>query len=411
MNTILGDLELDETFVYYDGPRVFSAKTLADHQYIAAWAEARPTEDLWIYTPISAARLRMVKSGAITLREAFTRSEGVVYIATLPHQADSGDRIETWNASELRDEWLPDEDYRLGISTPTVKPALDGDSLRRLAIQESRGRLRVHVRLPDYLRTEAPTKKIGELLIATQSVIENIGLSLLTDNPPQAGRIPVEVATETDTNVVALSAASFVVELAPTVGDDLFGGSAFSRIAEQLLKLLDTGLEREPLFEDLVRLRPRGARSFRNFVRTLASTGGDIAVSSASAVLPYTERQLSADRLGTLNTILNNLIADDQFEIRGRMRLYRADVDAKQFGLRDEETGNTYTGFVTDRASRQFDHAEMNEIYDVVISEFRTLDEATGEHRPRYILDQLSSASSDAVVVTERRLVSLSDQS
>jgi hypothetical protein len=411
VGTVLGDLELHESFVDFDGPRVFSCVSATGQWFIAGWAEERDEDDVWLYLPLSQPRLSMIRSGGLTLRAAFEQPEGLIYQVLLPHSDEATDQAVPIGAARLRDEWLPESDFRLELTTRTLPEAIEADEWRRLTMQERRGRLRLMVKWPGVTRSEAPTKKVGELLVSTQALIDNVGLALLQSDPPQAGRIPIDVAEQTATDVVALSAASFVIDIASTNFDDLFDGSVFRDIAERVLTLLDTSLERDDLIAQLVELRPRGAKSFRNFVNELASTGADITIAGAGTSLEYTARVLPAERLESLSKILSNLVPEDVFEIRGRMRLYRADMDRKLFGVLDALTDERYEGRIAQRALVQVDHATVNEVYEVVVSEFSTFDEAVGERKPVFVLEQLSpvDASSPArqterVRVTENPL-------
>ncbi|MGH3898831.1 MAG: DUF6575 domain-containing protein [Pseudonocardiaceae bacterium] len=387
--TELGELALEETFVFYDGPRVFSCRSLTDQLFLAAWAEEGAVADTWLYVPISAARIAMVRSGGLLLRAAFAAPEGLVYNVTIPHDADRSCEVITAAPADLSDEWLPGENFKLDIPTRTLRPAEKEQEVERRARQEGRTHLRLRVQLPAYTRSEAPTRKIGELLILTQTIYDNIGLSLLEDDPPQRGRIPDKVTYETASELVGFAAASFVVEIAASRSNDLFGDSAFADVTKELLKLLGLGLERELLLDELSTLRPRGAKSFRSFVTGLASTGGDVMVSAAGENLPFTRQVLTAERLESMVLILNNLVPDEVSEIRGRMRLYAADLTRKIFGAHDEFNDLRYEGKIADRALPQVDHAQINDLYDVVVSVFPVFDEAVGERKPRYVLEQL----------------------
>lgn len=388
--TALGTLQMQETLVEYDGPRVFSCQSLTGQRYIAGWAEERQEDDLWLYLPVSEARLISVRSGGLTLREAFERPEGFVYLVTLPTDPELGpDRVEPLLGGSLQEEWLPAPEFRLELQTPTLPAAETGDMWRRRAVQESRSRIRLEVKLPRTTRSEAPTKKVGELLVSTQSLYDNFGLALMRTEPPQAGPIPLDVAEETSSDVVGLAAASFVVELASSNYDDLLGESTFAEITRRVLALLDVSLEREGLIEQLTELRPRGAKSFRNFVRGLASTGGGVTVAAVGTALEYSERELSPERLQTLRQILNNLVPDDAYEIRGHMLLYRGDTERKQFGVRDELTDARYEGSIAERALPQVHLAALDQTYEVLIYETSTYDEAVSQRKAVYVLEQL----------------------
>ncbi|WP_394328494.1 DUF6575 domain-containing protein [Mycobacterium avium] len=111
-DTILGELTLLETYVFYDGPRLFSAQSLTDQRYLAAWANEGHEADEWLYVAISEARLNMVRSGARTVRSAFLEPEGFTYRVIIPHDDSSPDSAKTVVPSEIETPWVS---RRLGL--------------------------------------------------------------------------------------------------------------------------------------------------------------------------------------------------------------------------------------------------------------------------------------------------------
>jgi hypothetical protein len=393
--TALGELRIEETWVFYDGPRVFSCRSLTDQWYIAAWAEAGNDADRWLYMPVSATRLVMIRSGGLSLREAFGRPEALIYVTRLSHQEGDPHTAQPVSVDTLREEWLPGPDFRLDLPTQTLPPAEPVDALTVRARQEGRTRFRLEVAFNGYTRTEAPTRVVGEILLLSQNMFDNIGLALKEADPPQAGRIPQTVTEETASQVVELRAASFVIELAATRLDDLFGGSLFALTTKRLLVLLDFHLQEPDLRTELAQLRPRGAKSFRRFVTGLANTGGDVFIAAAGSDFAAGERRWSAERLQDFVRLLTSLVPDEQVtEIRSRMRLYRADLERRLFGLRDELAEVSYEGPIETQAFLQVDHAPINDVYDVLISAYAVLDEVVGETKVTYRLAQLSRITS-----------------
>ncbi|QEO15621.1 hypothetical protein FLP10_15175 [Agromyces intestinalis] len=393
--TPMGEVDVIEVLVEYDGPRVVIAQSTTDQYYLAGWAKEASDADTWLFVPISRARIPMVRSGGVDLRSAFTHPEGVVYILHIPLDEVEPIAFEIANGTHLPEEWLPDKDYRLDLPTPTLPPAADGPEIERLARQEGRARFRLRVHMADKLRSEAPTRRIGELLVAAQNVFDNIGYSQIQAAPSQSGRIPKEIVGLMATDLVGVSAASFVVELGSADGVDLFGDSPFTRAASTLVDLLAVDLPGEELISMLADLRPRGAKSFRNFVNELAATGADVTVAVAGVADGYRAADLSAEQVDNLRALLNQILPDDALEIRGRMRLYRFDMARKLFGLKDLFDGADYEGAIASRALPQMDHATSNAVYDVVITATVQFDQAVGDRKPRYVLEQLVESESE----------------
>ncbi|MFJ7909864.1 DUF6575 domain-containing protein [Kitasatospora sp. NPDC096204] len=159
--TILGDLKILETYVFHDGPRVFSCISLTDQIYLGPWAAEGADGDDWLYLPISKSRLEMVRSGVIALRTAVKRPEGFTFRAFLPHHPGSQDLVDPIPPSEIPEEWLPEGGYCLDLATHTL-PLADPESvIETKARQESRTRLRLRSSRPSSPAARLPPAPLG----------------------------------------------------------------------------------------------------------------------------------------------------------------------------------------------------------------------------------------------------------
>ncbi|MFJ7523636.1 DUF6575 domain-containing protein [Streptomyces griseus] len=399
-NTLLGELKMLETFIDYDGPRLFSCVSLTDQLYLALWVEEGEEGDSWIYLPISQARLGMVTSGGISLRAALESPEGFLYEVFMPHDVDSSDSVRPHAASAIPASWLPAEESFLNLETHTLPLAEPGNVFELRARQESRTRLRFELRPPDFARSEAPVRSIGALLTHAQVVYDNIGHSEFEENPPPRGRVPAEVARQTALSMVGATASSFVLEMASSQLDDLFGSSLFVDVTHKLLGLLNADLDNSELADRLAEIKPRAAKSFRVLVEKFAETGGDVTVAAAGTSFSYTARDFPVEKLHSFLGRLRQLVPDDDVQlIRGRMRLFQINTDRKTFGLRDEtfDPHASYEGAIDDSAWRQASHSTVEDMYDVVIEGVTVTDEAIGERKTKYRLVQLTPVEGDNV--------------
>ena len=397
-HTSMGELSIHEVFVYFDGPRVFSARSETDQLYVAGWAEEEATFDLWLYMPVSKARLRMIRSGHWTLRESFEKPEGPILSVALNHNADIADAVEMLEAADLREEWLPAPDYRIQLPTPTLAPAISPEELSQKAKQEGRTRLRIEISSQDRFRSEAPTRRVAALLSATQNVLDNFGLVELDANPAQDGRFARQVIDRMETDLLELAAASFVIEIGAVDGEDLLGDSPIGRVSDRLVGLLSTQISPDELWGSLADLKPRAAKSFRSFVNELANLASDITVATADTMRNYRSESLTAQQVSSLRALLKQIVPDEIREIRGRMTLYLGDNERRLFGFRDLHSGTSYEGRVGERAIPLVEHATLGEIYDVAISAYAQLDKGAGEVKEKYVLEQLL-ASNDATPI------------
>ncbi|MDJ0315064.1 DUF6575 domain-containing protein [Arthrobacter sp. H35-D1] len=389
VGSFLGELEIVEVFVDYDGPRIFSCRSATEQSYIATWASEGDDHDLWLYAPVSPTRLTAVRSGGVKLRDAFLHAEGFVYLANLPHAGTDGDEVKTLAKSDILEDWLPDADFGLDIDTPTTDTAASPLELERTAVQEGRTRLDLRVHLPEYFRTEAPTRRIGGILLALQTVLDNFSALEIDDTPPQAGPLPSSITNAAASDLVSLTAASFVLGIASTDGQDLFGGSPFSSAVDHLVTLAGVALEDVELPASVSKLQPRGARSYRQLIRELSLTNGDVSITAGSPNFGSRIAKLSAEKLQQLTKLLEGITAQEPVEIRSRMVLFAANSNRKRFGLRDVETDVEYQGTVSEAADHQVSRATLGDEYDATLTEITTYEGATGESKFVYTLEQL----------------------
>ncbi|MET4781242.1 DUF6575 domain-containing protein [Glaciihabitans sp. UYNi722] len=393
MDTILGELEMGEVFVDYDGPRLFSLRSKTDQDYLAEWAAGLEDSDLWLYVPVSKLRLSVIRSGGLPVREAFAHPEGFEYLVKLHFDLSIADEVSVISRSQLNDAWLPADDFHLSLKEATHPPAVSLEELARKSYQEGRARFRIEIDDPNTFASEARTRKVAALLNAVQNVFDNFGLVELDTEPHQDGRFTKQVQARMDTDVVELTAASFVIELGAAEREDLFGDSPIAKVSERLVNLLAVDIEPQALLNELLDLKPRAAKSFRAFVNELDGLASSVTVASASSARNVKSQSLTYEQINNLKSLLKELLPPEAREIRGRMVLFAGDFENREFGLRDLFDQESYDGRVGERAVSQVEHATLMNVYDVVLSEYSTVEKAINETKKRYVLDQLSPAT------------------
>lgn len=120
VGTSLGELTIVETFVFYEGPRLFLAKSDRGRRYIGLFADEGEDWELYLYLPVDDDRLSMVRSGVMTLRDALLDPEAPVLQVTVNWALDYEVSWELALApSPLPEAYLPSIDARLALPTPT----------------------------------------------------------------------------------------------------------------------------------------------------------------------------------------------------------------------------------------------------------------------------------------------------
>jgi hypothetical protein len=104
---VLGILETIEVYIQYNGPRLLSCKNQAGQVFVALWAEEDDDADLWLYMLVSLDRLESVRTGKISLHQAFSEPEnGFLYELNYTH-VDSEWQTKQVSAAEINQSYLP----------------------------------------------------------------------------------------------------------------------------------------------------------------------------------------------------------------------------------------------------------------------------------------------------------------
>ncbi|UYP17717.1 hypothetical protein OED52_13655 [Rhodococcus sp. Z13] len=387
--TILGQLRLGEVFEQYDGPRLFTCESKTGQLYLVTWADEGEDHDLWLYLPVSRERFAVIRSGGVSVRDALVNAEDRVFVVKMPFAETEEITLDSILAgSDLPDEWLPDSDYMIELPTHTAPVASTPEELAIKAHRELRPILRLEVEPAMSKRTAAPTRAVGALLVSAQNLLDNVGNSLLSGGREisSKGRIRSDSLYETSSEVIGLSAASFVVDIASTRFNSLFG-SVFEESAGLIARALATQGNSRAFKNQISGLHPRAAKSFRKFVRDLANFNGPATVVAASQDLRYVEANLEVEEINKLLAVLNYLAPDEEETvITGTMRLFMGDVSNQTFGLSDLKSEIRYTGYVDEDAMEAFGRARLNTNYLVAISATSVTDELTNETQHTYRL-------------------------
>jgi hypothetical protein len=110
------NLHILDVLVYYDRPLLYTCRNGASGQaFLVLFADESETDETWLYAPLSDARMAAILAGDVTLKDAFTKSEGgAVYAERV--RATDGARLslEARDAATLPDDLLPEPQCRLG---------------------------------------------------------------------------------------------------------------------------------------------------------------------------------------------------------------------------------------------------------------------------------------------------------
>ena len=116
----LGELEIVETYAYYDQPVLFSGKNSAGHLYLVVAADENDQYETWLYAKVSVERLNLVRSGAIDLHDAFADPEDDrLFQVRFPYDTAASLEVESVEANQVPEDMLPLPGECLDLETET----------------------------------------------------------------------------------------------------------------------------------------------------------------------------------------------------------------------------------------------------------------------------------------------------
>ena len=191
----LGALRVDAVFEYYDSPVLFSCRDELNHAYLTVAAHGEGSITVYLYVPISEERLIAVRTGLVSLRDAFGQPETpVVFVVRSGPEVEEA-TVDEIAAADIPAEWLPDAGEFLSEKVETAA-RFSSSSLAALASRQNRRLIALEVDPPQAVRrTELPLTLAGPFLIEFEELAEPMTPSeelAPTPAPLNYDAIPIE---------------------------------------------------------------------------------------------------------------------------------------------------------------------------------------------------------------------------
>lgn len=209
-----GRLEVDETWLEFDGPRLFIARNRTGQAFLFNAIEEDESSIVYLAVPVSDQRRTMLRSGGVGLRAAFLRPEaGLVFRVECDYVEDVV-RVSAVTPEALDEADLPMPDAVISIATDTLRP-FTPSRLGDRAAAEGRTLIALRLNPPTLARSEYPARPLSDALRAVQSLTEAL-VQEQSGNVTIRGPLSSQVVEDAELAVLELEAASFVAILAPS---------------------------------------------------------------------------------------------------------------------------------------------------------------------------------------------------
>jgi hypothetical protein len=378
-NTILGDLRVLEVYEDYDGPRLFLAENSATHKFLCVWLGTKERIERWLYVPISDARLRELRTGALELRAGFAQPEGDAAVRVEIDRATGEARTELVPASSLTDADLPEAGEPLTDEPLPDDPRFANRELLELALD-----------LPDKSK-EGPLALVGSFLHALQKTVDAIG-EALAEKFEGLQPIAAFLRQQTALALAETYRSSFGMRVTSTAPPELFADSLVSRSMAEFVELLDAGANEEALHGMLRKLHRRTAIRYGALLTFVQASGADLKVRWRAGRSHDSRRAtLSCADAARVLAILKRHEEQNPivFEVVGQLTQISM-VPSRSFRVDVLGQDTSYKGTITDEGVATAGHATIMETYRARIREIPEASAVTDEITRRYELLSLT---------------------
>ncbi len=266
---LFGKLEVEEVLDFFDKPLMLIVKNQVDNRFFIKLGNETEEEEVWVYIPVSRRRIEAIKTGAISIQNAFLHTENQsAFIIHLPFLETAEVVSETITSSEIPLSYLPPSDAKFSLPVRTL-PILE--NIKIVANQLNRVVFRMHLYFENSLRTEAPINELGGIFISTQNMINSIGQAL-KENYAKSGRVPFSIVGENELMLRGVGANSFEIELVSAKIPNVLGETEIDLAIQKFIELIGIGDDSNRLNTQLKALQPRVASNYYKFLDSITGS-------------------------------------------------------------------------------------------------------------------------------------------
>jgi hypothetical protein len=387
-STKLGNLELLEVYVQYNGPRLLACKNQANKVFLALWVDEEEESDLWFYMLVSYEKLIAIRKGEISLHQAFSNPENN-YIYELTYTNGNAQwSVEKKSIESISEDCLPLENTFICCNLENL-PSLVLQEVIQNAILKTREVVNLVLEPPfsDY-PNEFSAFKLGEILSTFQSLVDQL---VTPSKPPKIPPL-LSIKKQTNFNVFATSPGSFKVKLASSIfSPDMYDNSLAGDAIEKLLDLIKIGKDPDNLQGFMLKSHKKTAVKYRSFLEAVVSSESSLRIEWGSPALTRgsgisVDIQSIKDTIEVIKKI--DLLQSREINIIGD--LFKVDKDSWKFGIKDISTEISYKGDIRIEAQGDAGSATIGKLYSATIIEIPKINPTTNETKSSYHLITLN---------------------
>lgn len=383
----LGHLKVIEVFDYYDFPRLFSCSNRSGQKFLAISVDDENRKNIFLYSPVSDYRYKLLLLGKLNLREPFSSPEdGFVYKVTVSSEAaPSVSRIPAGN---VRADWLPDYEHTIESSSDVTHHLRMSGSAQELAVSGNREITDIALKLPRG-ETDIRSRLLGKFILSFQELVEAVGQKCAGE-PTLKGPIPRAILKESELEVIQTYPGSFGVQFASAQQNDLFNDSLLGDALSHIYHLLQAEADEDQLSNLLHELKGRAISKYRSLLGTLMEINGDVNVDWGSPKEGRGGSFLFRRKyiIDAFN-IVSRVEEEVGEEIRITGKLVALHTRTKSYELSSIVDEQKFSGKLAYDAPDSINHARLSEMYVATLRRIIEVNSTSGEEKERWLLVDL----------------------
>jgi hypothetical protein len=237
---------------------------------------------------------------------------------------------------------------------------------------------------------EAPARVVGNLLRATQDLLDSLG-QVAAGQVTARGAISPSLLEQTQINASALFAGSFGLQIKAKHGLDLLNNSLSSQTFEMLFGLLQAKGDEDGLSNLLHEYKGRVAGRFRAFLEALDEAEVDIELEWASPRRGLGSIQISTADVQRTISIVTRLNEEMAEEVKLRGDVVGINLRTKTFEIHAFSTQERFVGKIDPSLLQRVTGLEVGSTYTFTLRKLLDIAPATGEEKVRWILISIES--------------------
>lgn len=390
-NTVLGQLKLEETFHYFDIPRLFTCKNNAGSRFlvISTFDDYETYE--WLYLPISKDRFSSLISKAIPLRYALTNPEDG-YLFFVSSEFSGNAKVEHILPEQIKSEDLPDSEAYL-VSKEKIPVGLGAVDAQEAAMGSRRETYNLHFYPWGMQLPELDAMALGAILMSFQELANALG-QYCKGEVTLKGAIPADILEATKFRATQIFEGSFGIQLKSKSMNDLFYSSLASDVLLELTNLLESRDNEDNISNKLHSLKGRVASKYRRFLKEVTKLDSPLKIQWGS---PNSERgnvlSISRQELKNAYTLVNKIDVDMSESVVFKAELLGLDVETKRYRVKHIPNNEHYTGKISEESLQQVAHSEINGIYEVTLKKVIETNSSSGAEITKWVLVKLNVAN------------------